>query len=463
METIWALRPDARWQDGQPFTADDVVFGWQLATDPDMPLIRSGVLDQLDRVEAVDAHSVRMLWKSTYYHALDLGVKELSPLPTHLLQDTYINNKSGLLNLPYWTTEYVHLGPFRLVDFGLGESLLFERFDAFFLGRPKLDRVRVQVIADENVLYSNLLAGTVDLAPVATLTDAVAFKLRDEWQASGDGTVYHSPGNLNFLAVQFDPAFSSPPELAQDPRIRLGLFLGLDRDAIREALYPGVAGLAADSFLPSTDPRSSAVGTPFARYQYDPRLAQQTLADAGWRAGADGRLVRASGEPVQLAVRGVLSNANSIAIVADQLRQLGIASSEETVPAPLVLDREYRAHFTGLDWGGREPGDGLLLYFLASQVPTAQNRYGGGNRGSYLNPVQDRLVSQLYTTLDIAMQAAILQQIDELWAEDFPVLPLHFTLNIASVRKGVHALADDFAGANEPGGMARNAHLWDIA
>ncbi len=454
MQTTWRLRPDALWHDGHPFTADDVVFGSQVFLDPAMGM-RTPNLAQIERVDALDPHTIRVFWKSTYFKALNLGVKELGPLPAHLLKETYLADRERFQNLPYWTSEYVQLGPFRLIEFGLGESLTFERFDAYFLGRPQLDRVRVHVIGDPNVLYSHLLAGAVDVAAESTLSEELSFKLRDDWRASGGGRVLYVQGLMDLLLIQFHPDRVSPPELGRDPRVRRGLFQGLDREAIQEYIYPGFGDLVANTFLVPGDPRIEVAGRPYARYRFDAAAAGRTFEEAGWRHDANGRLVRQNGEVAELTIRGDVARKNKVAVLADQWRRLGFAIDEEFVPPALVLDREYRASITGVEWSMRG-GDLLPQIFLSSQFPTLENRFGGANRGSYSNAAFDRLTEQLYVTVDEREQGRLLRDIGEIWANDFPFLPLHYNLKIVSARQGVRTLGD----GNDNFWMDRNAHLW---
>src|SRR5207253_2051043 len=98
-------------------------------------------------------------------------------------------------------------------------------------------------------------------------------RLRDEWQQSGDGRVVQRDGNWFFLNVQYNPDFSKFAEVRQDVRVRRGLLAALDRDALRAVTLPGFPDTEPDSFMPRADPRSAAVGTPFARYRFDTATA----------------------------------------------------------------------------------------------------------------------------------------------------------------------------------------------
>ncbi|MBM2812824.1 MAG: hypothetical protein HW416_3583 [Chloroflexi bacterium] len=259
MRTTWALRPAVTWQDGAPLTAADVAFTWRVARDPDIPVAGApaALIQQIDSVAVEDPLTVTIIWKTTFYQAVELGVRNLWLLPSHLLATAFEGDKQAFLALPYFTSEYVHLGPFRLVDFGLGEHQVFERFDGYFRGRPKLDRVILRSIADPNIVLTNVRAGAVDVAAEKTLPTDVAVTLRDEWVRNSGGTVVGRQDAWPFIQFQFDPALAQASEIGRDLRIRRGLLLAIDRDALRNLALPGFLDTSADTFVLKRDPRAT--------------------------------------------------------------------------------------------------------------------------------------------------------------------------------------------------------------
>lgn len=465
MVTVWNLRPGARWHDGVPFTADDIVFSWQVAAHPDIPMAGSAeVVNALtERVEALDPLTFRVTWKTTYFRALWLGHRDLWPLPRHVLEAS-LGQRDAFLNHPYWTTDYVHTGPFRLLDFGLGETVVFQRFDDYFLGRPPLDRIVIRVIADPNTLLANFKAGSIDLLAEKTLPLDIAPQLRDEWQQTGAATMVSRQENWRYLWFQFDSRWAHPPELSRDVRIRRALLFGFDRDALREFLFPGFPGTSGDTFMPQNDPRDRIVGRPFARYPYDVARATQELADGGWRRAPDGRVLNATGEPVQIEVRGTPTDAKEVALVAENWRRLGLDIKEEIQPLSVQRDNEAKAKFPGLETRARASGDQIFPSFDGRLHSLAENRWTGANSGHYANPALDRLIDQLYGSIDEREQGLILREMGELLATDLPALPMYYRTVFAVVARGVRALTDDYVGTRGPGEgpgvLSRNAHLW---
>lgn len=459
MRATWALRPGVRWQDGTPFTADDVVLGWQVSAHPEIPVQRSPNILQIESITAADPNTAVITWRTTYFKSFHLGARDHLPLPAHILGDAFQADRAAFQVLPYWTSDYLHLGAFRLVDFGLGENLVFHRFDDYFRGRPRVDRIVVRIIGDENAVLSNLLAGAVDIVAEGAMSEAISTRLRDQWAPSGEGKVVQRHGNWRFAAIQLNPELAQPGDL-RDLRVRRALLLAIDRDALREVILPGFSDTSGDSFMPRTDPRAPLVGQPFARYRYDPATAARELAEAGWRRGVDGALSTARAEPARMALRGVGGDPQEVSVIAQDWRQLGMEIAEEQTPRALLRDPEYLATFTGAEVTALSRGDTVVRRADSRLRPTPQNRFTGTNSGHYVNPAMDGLIDRLYATISERDQAPLLREIGDIFAADLPVLPLYFGVVLASVRRGVRAF-EDFAGTETPSFPSRNAHLWE--
>jgi peptide/nickel transport system substrate-binding protein len=460
METTWKLRPDVKWHNGAPFTADDVVFSVELARFASETSPLKPGLARAERVQALDPLTVRITWPTTFYRALYLGHRDLWPYPRDLLAEAFQGDKDAMLDLPYFTDQYINLGPFRLVDFGLGQHLVFERFDAFYLGRPKISRIVIQAIEDPNTALAHLKAGAVDLLPEQALNADVAIQLRDEWRQTGGGTVLARQNNWLRFAVQLDSRWVEPAELGRDVRIRRGLLQAIDRDTLREAMLPGFPDTSGDTFVRSTDALGGVVGRPFARYPFDPARAAQLLAEGGWQRGADGRLLNQQGAPVRVEMRGAPIYAREVAIAADYWRQAGVDVTEVIPNAVRSREPEYRSTFPGVDTNDRGSGDTVFVTFDGRSHALAENRWSGANFNHYVNPNMDRLIDQLYITVG-DQQAQVIKQMSEILAEDVPVLPLYFKMSFAAVRQGVRAMTDDYPGTVDSGAAARYAYLWD--
>lgn len=457
MRTTWNLRGDVKWHDGAPFSAEDVVFGYLVGAHPEIPVSRSPTLRAIETIEASGPSTLVITFRSAFYKALEMGFRDLYPLPRHLLNDAFQGDKEAFLKLPFWSTGYVHTGPYQVSEFEPGESIVFERFDQYFLGRPRVNTVIIRVVRDHNAMLSNLLAGAVDIA--GELPTELAAGLRDDWRQSREGYVLSQQGNWSFVSIQFHPEWGGPPELQNDVRIRRGLAHGIDREALRAALVPGFPDTEGDTFMTRSDTKAPLVGAPFARYKHDVTAALRELADGGWRRAPDGRMLSQAGQQVRLNLRGSGGSPLELSAVAGDWRGLGVEVIEELSPRQ-VADPEYWAKFAGMEITQQSNSDGIFRRFDSRLQPLAQNRFVGSNAGHYVNSALDRLIDTLYSTIDERQQGLLLKQMGEMLADDLPALPVYFTVSTVAALKHVRGL-DDFPGATRVGTSARHAHTLD--
>src|SRR5581483_8229337 len=158
METTWHLRPGVTWQDGAPFDADDVLFTQQVHSTPVLRSSLDEAAPYIERIDKIDPLTVLITWKTTYYNALYLDHRDFWLMPKHLLGPALESDPDNFLNLPYFTSDYVSSGPFRLTDWGLGQNMVFQRYDNYFMGRPRVGQVLIRVFTDDNTLLASLKA-----------------------------------------------------------------------------------------------------------------------------------------------------------------------------------------------------------------------------------------------------------------------------------------------------------------
>src|SRR4051794_4915851 len=108
METTWKIREGAKWHDGMPFTAADLVFTWQVVSDPELPKFKEAPYRSISEVRAVDDRTVTVSWTRTYILADQMFSGNYGmPQPAHLLESAYRNDKASYDQLPYWAEGFV--------------------------------------------------------------------------------------------------------------------------------------------------------------------------------------------------------------------------------------------------------------------------------------------------------------------------------------------------------------------
>src|SRR5207245_9822282 len=117
--------------------------------------------ESIAEVKGPDPRTLTVTWKEPFINANGLlGAGDDLLLPRHLLEDAYRSDKATPLDLPYWTSEFIGAGPYRLDEWTPGIGLRLIANDEFVLGRPRIDQIEVKYIPDANTLTSNLLAGS---------------------------------------------------------------------------------------------------------------------------------------------------------------------------------------------------------------------------------------------------------------------------------------------------------------
>src|SRR5439155_20184553 len=141
----WRLRDNARWHDGSPVTTDDLLFTMTVVRDRELPVFRDATYDLIDNVQAIDSRTITVTWSQPFIQADTLFTKDLAqPLPKHLLEAPYLNDKANFLQVPFWSSEFVGAGPYRVKSLTPGTGLILTAFDAYVLGRPKIDEIEVR-------------------------------------------------------------------------------------------------------------------------------------------------------------------------------------------------------------------------------------------------------------------------------------------------------------------------------
>src|SRR5439155_9591037 len=142
MDTVYRLRSNLTWHDGAPLTADDMVLSWQMAKNPDYGVAELKPMNVMGDAVALDTHTVAMHWNTTYPGADAISGRDWSPLPSHLLRSAFESEPAQVvLARPYWTTQFVGVGPYKLAEWQPGAFITGTAFDGYAFGRPRIDRI----------------------------------------------------------------------------------------------------------------------------------------------------------------------------------------------------------------------------------------------------------------------------------------------------------------------------------
>src|SRR5205823_1284364 len=127
--------------------AEDFVFSQRVYSSPDFGLAGSPPFNYIEDVQAPDARTLVVRWRQPFAEAAGLQMTDFPPLPRHLLEASFVQGPpDAFLALPFWSAEYVGLGPYKLTRVELGSAAEATAFDGHALGRPRIDQLRLVYI-----------------------------------------------------------------------------------------------------------------------------------------------------------------------------------------------------------------------------------------------------------------------------------------------------------------------------
>ncbi|HEX8453042.1 MAG TPA: ABC transporter substrate-binding protein [Longimicrobium sp.] len=423
------LRRDVKWHDGQPVTAEDVKFTFDLAKNPKATsgLVGSVYLTQVKSATVVDPYTIRFAF--TQPHAMALEDFWWSPVPKHILGNV---PPEQLTQHPY-NQKPIGSGPFKVGEFRPNQSLVLEANPAFpagIGGRPKLDRVVFRMIPEATTLVTELLNGTADVIGWTLLPDQAAqVKSQQGYRLS------------NFPSREFYyVGWNNEREPFKDANVRRALGMAINKPQMIQGLLRGF-GSPAHGVIPPWSPMHTDLSQ---ADRYDPAAAKQLLAQAGWRDTNGDGIVEKNGRPLRFVL---LTNSENqlrkdvASFVQQQLKQIGVDAQLRTIEFQTMLQqhkaRDYDAIISGwvLDTFRVDP---VALFSCAE----AQKK-GSPNRTGYCNPELDRLMDTGMRTNDPAAAKQTWTQFSQMLQRDQPLTTLFWIDDMAGIGRRIQNVTMD--------------------
>lgn len=448
------LRPNLTWHDGQPITADDVVFTFQVIQNPDAqsPLFNSwkGIT-----ITAVDPQTVSFTLPSqlaSFPYSLTTGI-----VPRHILGSQPM---SDLRSNSFNSTRPIGAGPFkwRAIELTSGtadrrqETIALTAFDRYYGGKPKLNSFVVKTFRTSEQLIDSFKAK--ELTAITGLSE-----LPPELKNDGSVRVYNLP--LTAAVMTF---FRTQKGVTADMLVRQALVRATNVEAITSSL-PYATTPVREPLLRGQlayDPRFQQAG-------FDLSFAQKILDEQGWKVGPDG--VRMKGEqPLRFSL--YFLNSSEYTMVANKLseqwRALGadvqlmpqgesdFRSILSKAPAP---DSPQNDSYDVLLYGisvGVDPD--VYVYWHSSQIDVRSPVRL--NFSEYKSAAADAGLEAGRGRLDPALRAAKYVPFLQSWQNDAPALGLYQPRFLYLTHGQVHGLNE--MAINTDAGRYKNVHNWQI-
>lgn len=419
------LRKDAKWQDGQPVTAADVKFSYELRADPTYTggmysniTSIAGAIDKHDGkateisgIKIIDDYTISFTTAAPDALVLDtFASSNMVVYPEHLLKDVAVADlaSSDYARLP------IGSGPYQLTDWKSKESMTFTANSNYYGTKPILKTIIFKIVPEPSAQITGLLNGEVnmllsvstdDLATVSGVSGITTKELAD--------TQYLSL-NLNLN----DPLF-------KDVRTRQAMAYAIDRQALLDALYGGKGKIENSIFYPTLPEYNADI----KGYDYDPAKAKQMLAEVGWTdPSGSGVLVAknvagvADGTKFEFTLLSTTTPfyAQENQVIQQQLLKVGIKTE--------ISQQEFSTYFSIVVAGGKWQGTGIGWYNLIGtpqmelgwnfMCPAEQNTYG------YCDPALDAMINQNNLLFDVQKRIDNFKAIQVVIHDAAVVIPL---------------------------------------
>lgn len=395
------IDPRAKFSDGTPVTAADVIFTLEKIVDEES-IQFAAWFEGLDRkqTKAIDDKTVRVVFKEprvTQLISFNIGV-----MPQHVYgKGDFQKNNAVIGN-----------GPYVLDRRETGKTISLKRNENYWREKPYIDSVLFRVIADDNIAWNALKRGDVHVSRVNNDTWA------REKDSIKDRFEFHSIYTLSYNCTPWN--LQDP--LLKDASVRRGLAMAFDRQTVIDRLYHGEARALSGPFTPD----SWAYNGDVLPVEFNLQGAAALLASAGWTdSDKDGTLDREGKrfEFTMLVPAGNKPSADQSQIYQDALKRIGVQMSILTLDGPAYFDRLLKGNYQSamMSWSIDPDPDPYSLFHSGQQPPA------GLNIVHYANADVDRLLERGRTTFDRARRTEIYHQLHDVIASDQPYL---FTVQV---------------------------------
>ena len=306
------IKDGIKWSDGQPLTADDVIYAYEVVGNKDYPGVRyteesqkivgmkeyhSGSAKNISGIKKIDDKTVEISFSQLGQSIYAVGNGLIgNALPKHYLKDIPIKD---LISSDKIRIKPVTLGPYNLTKVSRGESLEFTANPYYYRGKPKINKAILQVVNSQSIVAA-LKTGKYDY--VMSMPDSLYNNYKDlkNIETLGQQDLYYS--YLSFKLGHYDKAkgenITDPNAKMADVRLRQALAYGINIEEIAQAFYFGLRQEATSSIPPVF---KKYFPKDLKGYPYNPEKAKQLLDEAGYKdVNGDGYREDKNGKPFEI-------------------------------------------------------------------------------------------------------------------------------------------------------------------
>lgn len=460
----WKLKPDVRWSDGQPFTAEDVVFTYEFVSDPEVAAVTENYYEGIEKIEAIDPLTVKITFKQPNPSwALPFTGQNGMIIPKHVFAEVQgVNVRRASANL-----QPIGTGPYRFIAV-IDGRWTFAANEQYRDGLPAFKLVELEGGVTPYVAARRVLRdGDADFAHNLQLS----IEDRVDLSSSGKGQVVATFGSSveRVMLNPTDPneatkagersSVDNPHPFLSDLQVRKAIDHAIDRDAIANEIY-GNAGQRTNQILPF--PQEYA--NPKLYYRHDPQLANALLDEAGWKDtngdgirdkdGVEMRLVfQTPINPVRQQTQIKVKKDLKAVGIDVEIRRVLVDDFFSADPAQTRSINHFYADMQEYNAGSDTPDPAIYMtWWLCDEIASMANQWQKPNNARYCNPEYDKVWEQASKELDPKKRAQLFQRMNTILMQDVAVIPL--------VRRAVtNGLSNRITGVDP---TPWDASTWDI-
>jgi peptide/nickel transport system substrate-binding protein len=448
----WKLKKGVTWHDGAPFTADDVVFNYQYATDAAAAAVTIGQYEGL-KIEKVDALTVRVVFDKPQPFWPG-GYSLVRLIPKHIFS-AFAGGKSreAPANL-----KPVGTGPYKFAEFKPGDMVRGVLNANYHLpNRPYFDSIEIKGGGDAvSAARAVLQTGEYDFAWNLLVEDEILKRLENGANGGGKGRVEFSPGgateglHLNFSDpnTEVEGERSNPKThhpLFSDPVLRQAMALLIDRKGVQDFIF-GRGGVATPNWINNPVRYRS----PNLKFEFNVDKANALLDGAGYKRGADG-IREKNGKKLKFLFQTSINAPRQKVqqIVKQAMQKAGIDIELKQVVASVFFSSDvansdtYGKFYADMQmyqvYQGRPDPQRHLQRFVSWELSSKANKWLGINLTRWQSEEFDKTFKAAEFELDAVKRAALLIKLNDLVCSDGYVIPLLFRPSVAGLAKNLVA------------------------
>ena len=456
MVVTFTLLENLMWSDGEPLTAGDSVYAFELASDDNTP-VNKFLIERTQVYEAADDITIQW-WGVPGYIDPDYFTNFWLPLPEHAWGQF---SPEDLLDVDVSSRTPLGWGPYLIEDWTPGESIRLSKNLNYFRidsGLPKFDELTFLFMQDANTAMTALVDGTCDmLDPSIDLDGQVG--LLQQMQTDEQAKLFIEQSDVvEWLSIGISPAsyddgYNSTglnpdrPDIFGDVRTRQALAYCLDRQAVVSTVLFGLS-LVPDSYLPFDHPLHNGN---LQTYQFDPASGREILKRVGWLDHDNDPSTPRQSVGVSKVPGGTPLVLNYFTTSATQRRQVVEIFTQSLAECGIGLNPIY---FSASDFYAQGPTGPLFgrqfdlaqyaigvntaepqcSWFTTIQTPNEANNWIGTNVSGFSDPDFDVACEQALQVLPDEPEYTLHQQAQATFASTLPSIPLYMRLKIAATR-----------------------------